>query len=123
MKSVKRIKIIAAGLMVCLLLFNTGCEYDQVLPVEPKDEISYSLDIQPFFNSKCTSCHAGNVAPNLEASVSYDELVTDNYINVSNPQSSLLYIKINTGGSMEAFASNTERALLLAWVEQGAKNN
>jgi len=123
MKSVKIKQILVTGLIGCLAFFNNGCEYVQIMPVEPEGEISYSLDIQPFFNSKCISCHAGNIPPNLEATVSYDELVADNYINTSNPQNSLLYTKINVGGSMETYVSNTEKALLLKWIEQGAKNN
>jgi len=131
MKSVLKIHIMKNQLIIGLtsaliLAFASSCHYDEVLPREvevPTDPISYDLDIQPFFDAKCVSCHGGSVAPNLSASGSYNELVTGNYINTSNPESSLLYTKIDVGGTMESYATPTERAIILAWIEQGALDN
>jgi hypothetical protein len=107
-----------------LLLFTSGCYYDQVLPVEPEGEISYSMDMQPYFDSKCVTCHNGTGVPlNLTPSVSYDELMSGGYVNTTDPTSSLLYTKIAPGGSMEQYSSSTETAMTLKWIEQGAKNN
>ncbi len=116
------------GLASALLLvvFTTSCYYDEVLPqvVElPDEDISLSIDLQPFFEEKCNSCHGGSVAPNLTSSVAYDELISGNYINTSDPESSLLYTKIIVGGSMESYATLTERAITLAWIQQGALDN
>jgi hypothetical protein len=35
----------------------------------------------------------------------------------------VLYQSIAPGGSMEALATNQDRALILKWIEQGAQNN
>ena len=106
-----------------LLMLNTGCYYDQVLPVEPEGEISYSIDIQSFFDAKCNSCHGGGVAPNLSAPDSYSTLFSGGYINTSNPESSSLYTEIDVGGGMESYATPSQRALVLKWIEQGALDN
>jgi len=117
-------KISLFNISIILLLFiTTGCYYDQVMPLEIEGDVSYSVDIQSFFDAKCISCHGGNEAPNLTSPGSYTVLISDNYINTSDPASSLLYVKIIAGGSMEGYASDTERAITLKWIEQGAIEN
>ncbi len=120
-------KLLVIG-VTCLFIMAlaTSCHYDEVLPREieiPVEPISYSLNIQPFFDAKCVSCHAGSVPPDLSASVSYNELISGNYIDTANPENSSLYESIDNGGSMEIYATAEERAILLAWIEQGAMNN
>jgi len=86
--------------------------------------VSYSVQIQPFFGAQCTSWHNGGGIPlDLSSGVSFDALNSGNYIDAANPASSIIYTKIAAGGSMEQYASDTERALLLKWLEQGAQNN
>ncbi len=123
MKTCRGIKILVLSLMFCLVI-NAGCYYDKVLPPEPEGTISYSQDMQPFFDTNCVSCHNGTGVPlNLEASVSYAELVFGGYVDASNPSNSELYKEISPGGDMEQFASDVERAMTLKWIEQGAQNN
>ncbi len=123
MKSYRGIKTLATCLISCLV-FTTGCFYDKVLPEQPEGEISYSQDMQPFFDASCLDCHkSGAVPPNLEASVSYGELIFGDYIDTTDPEKSLLYTKIDIGGTMEQYATDLERAMTLKWIEQGAKNN
>ncbi len=123
MKPKIKLKALSVGLMI-LMAVNSGCFYDQVLPIELEGEISYSNDMQPYFDSKCVACHNGTGIPlNLEASVSHNELMSGGYINTTNPSNSLLYTKIAPGGSMEQYSSSTETAMTLKWIEQGAKNN
>ena len=120
-------KLSAIGLIGgFILVFASSCHYDEVLPREveiPVDPISYSLEIQPFFDAKCVSCHGGSIPPDLSASVSYNELISGNYIDTTNPENSSLYLSVDNGGSMEIYATPEERAILLAWIEQGALNN
>ncbi len=123
MKSSNLIKGFNIGIIL-LLMFTTGCYYDQVYVAPPEGDISYSTDMQPFFDLKCTSCHNGTGVPlDLTAGGSYDALINGNYINTANASESLLYTKIDTGGSMESYATDAERAITLKWIEQGAKNN
>lgn len=112
--------------LILLMTLNTGCYYNKTpLPPEPEGDISYSQQIQPFFDTKCVVCHtAGTGVPlDLEASVSYDNLINGNYINTDDPSASVLYVKMLPGQSMEQYANDNERALTLKWIEQGALNN
>ena len=112
--------------MAAVLFYFSSCYYEDVVPIEvevPDETICFELEIQPFFDSKCSSCHAGSVSPNLSASASYDELISGNWINTSEPESSPFYQSIDVGGSMEAYATPQERAILLAWIDQGALNS
>ncbi len=124
MKSYKEIKTLAASLIVSIV-FTTGCYYDKVIPAgAPEGDISYSEDMQPLFDASCIACHNGGGIPlNLKPSVSYAELIFGDYIDKSNPKNSILYKEINTGGDMEQYATDTERAMTLKWIEQGAQNN
>jgi uncharacterized membrane protein len=111
-----------------LLLAITGCSYDTIVYPEPEipDTISYGTDIAPIFETNCTAstCHAtGVIDPDLTSANSYNSLTTGNYIDTSSPEASIVYIKLSPGGSMEQYANNQERALILAWIKDGAQNN
>ena len=109
---------LAFGLVVGLF---GSCAYDQnPAPVVP-EEVSFSVDLIPLFEAKCNACHA-SVAPVLTSDVAYGNLINFNYVNTSDPSSSLLYTKID-GGSMDSYANNEDRSIVLKWVEQGALDN
>jgi len=113
-----------------MLIMLTACEYEFITPVPPapkppaNDTISYSQDIQPFFNAKCVSCHAGSIKPNLSSGLSYDEVVPG-YVNAGEPETSELYLVCKPAGSMTAYATITpaELDLLYRWIYAGAKND
>ncbi len=111
-----------------LLIMLTACEYDFVAPAPPKpvpppgDAISFSKDIQPFFDAKCVSCHSGSIAPNLAAGQSYSALVPA-YVTAGDPATSDIYIVCKPGGSMAKHTSAAELDLLYRWIYAGAKND
>jgi len=113
------IKNIILGIALVTL---SGCYYDTVLPIEVEGEISYIQQVQVIFDSKCIGCHNGAEAPNLLTGLSYEDLINGGYITLEAPANSLLYTKIN-GGSMDGFASSTDKSTILKWIEQGANNN
>lgn len=109
--------------VILVLMLTTGCYYDKVYIPEPEGEISFDTDLQPIFDAKCAICHPDDSQPDLQPDQSYNSLISGDYVNTADPANSKLYVKINTGGSMETYATDTERALVLKWIEQGAKNN
>lgn len=109
---------LALGLAIGLF---ASCTYDQnPVPVVP-EEVSFATDLVPMFEAKCNACHA-SVAPVLTSDVAYGNLINFNYINTTDPASSLFYTKID-GGSMDSYASNEDRSVVLKWIEQGALDN
>ena len=112
-----------------LLILLTACEYDFIAPALPippppaDDTISYAQDIQPFFNNKCISCHAGAVAPNLMAGQSFAAVSVPKFVVAKSPETSELYIVCKPGGSMASFTSAAELKLLYRWIYKGAKND
>ena len=113
-----------SGALICIL---TACEYDYIIPTPPPpvivgDTISYSQDIQPIFNAKCNSCHSG-VNPVLTSSVSYNSLVSGNYVVANSPATSELYIVCKAGGSMSSYVSSAQLLLISRWITAGAKND
>lgn len=126
----KKIIGFVAG-FIMLLLF--GCYKDKTLISETGDEItrtvSFTSDIIPIFNKSCNTsgCHnAGGIKPDLSSGNAFVSLTNGNYINITAPESSLLYQwmagKKNT--PMPTAGVNKDyNALVLAWLKQKAQNN
>lgn len=118
--------IIPAGIV--LLLGFTSCAYyekpggsDDIPQV-----VSFSNDLIPFFETSCAlgGCHAANaVPPELTESNAYTSLSDGGYLDTDNPEQSLIYTKINVGGSMAQFSTPRDTKMVLRWIEQGAENN
>jgi hypothetical protein len=117
------IYLLFAGILAGVLLFGS-CEKVVYPPFEiepPEDSVSYSLDLQPIWDSKCVSCHNGQRDPDLRPEQSYDELITGGYINTNEPSESELMKKLY--GSHDSRATEAEKQLILFWIDDGAKNN
>jgi len=123
--------ILKFAIVICAsLALLTACEYDTIVPekfvpppIDTTHVISFSQDIQPFFDAKCTRCHPSQYKPDLTAGNSYNALVSGNYVVVGDPLASKLYNKCKPGGSMATHTSTEELNLLSAWIYAGAKNN
>jgi len=101
-----------------------SCQWHIIEPVEivTPDEVSFSSDLEQVFVSKCGSCH-GTGSPNFSSGNVYQSL-TNGLINTSDPESSEVYIKLSGDHpSPSGTFSDTELALLLKWIEQGALDN
>lgn len=112
-----------------MLIMLSACEYDFIVPapeaVAPppeSDTISYSQDIQPFFDKSCVSCHQGGIAPDLRPAKSYSALVPA-FVVAKEPENSKLYTKCAPGGSMAPYTTSAELSLMKRWINAGAKND
>lgn len=128
-------KIVKILIMVFAVtaLFN-GCSYNFIVPeevpvIDPEDpdaqQISFANEIVPIFTANCTSCHNGNQAPDLRAENAYAAINTSRYINTASPQESKIYAYCSpeTSTHMRKKYNSAQAALILAWIQQGAKNN
>ena len=127
-------KIIIASIVAAILVGSiTGCYKTTTLLVvapEVTTEVSFSKDLTPLLTANCakSGCHSGSVAPNLSADNAYNSLVSGKLVDVANPESSEVYLWL-TGKraiAMPAGAPNNPsniNGLMLAWIQQGAKNN
>jgi len=125
----RKFKFLPFFIVMIIIAISFSCE--KVYLTEPPEIIidttvvySYADTIQPIWNSKCLDCHSGAVAPNLTEGVSYDALLNGGYIETDTTKAdqSLIYTKL-LSGTHDGRASNTQEALILAWLKQGAKNN
>jgi mono/diheme cytochrome c family protein len=125
-------KINISVILIFLILALAGCKYDFILeeeapPVDPSGpEISYAQQIQPIFNAGCVGCHkAGATPPNLVSGSSYAAINTSKYINTATPAESGIYKVPAPAGTTHRHKTYTasEAALILGWIQQGAKNN
>lgn len=130
----KTLKLFFAIVVVALLFGQ--CTYDFIVPeeviiIDPDDpnapEIKFSSDILPIFTDKCVACHkTGGQIPDLSAGNAFSSLNSTRYINSASPAESKIYAHPNPDNSSEHSQkkySATEAALVLGWIQQGAKNN
>jgi len=107
----------------------------------PTEDVSFADDIQPIFNSSCTSslCHgtAESAGLDLRQGSSYGELfsVTSTSeppklrVAPSNADSSYIVIKLEgdqtVGGKMPlgGSLSSTQITSIRKWIDEGAENN
>lgn len=111
-----------------IILFTiSSCEYKYIEPLEvnlPDAPVSFSEQVEPIFQNKCVGCHS-STNPVLTTGSAYNSLVNGNYVNTSDPESSILYQKVSSGdhpGGNNSLSA-TELALILKWIEEGAENN
>ena len=111
-----------------LLLFFLGlaaCTYHENKYVEPEvpEIVSFSDHVIPIFEQSCNAgCHGVGIPPDLSPGVAYTTLTTQGWIDIDDPENSDFYLAID-GGTMDGYATDLDRAMILAWIEQGAENN
>lgn len=135
MRNIK--KAIAYTLIVMSILIIAGCYKADTLYPNPNDvtlvnkEVSLINDIIPIFSQSCaiSGCHSsGGTNPDLTAAKAYNSLTNGGYINVADPKSSKLFLRLSgkvvpampLGGTNNPSNIN---ALVLTWITQQAKNN
>jgi hypothetical protein len=87
MQKLKWINLIVV--VIGIFLFG-ACEYATIQPdapippPPPGDSTSYSLKVQPIFDSKCLLCHSGNQIPDLRSGRTYLSQMDNNMVVLSN---------------------------------------
>ena len=118
--------------MIGFILSLNSCRKDYFIPVKisESDTLYFSTDIQPIFNGDClgSGCHSvnGGVAPFLEQDLAWDNLIYGNYVDTLNPESSILYQRIDATSNIMPPAAKLPSGdiqKILIWIKQGALNN
>lgn len=114
-------------IIACVLV---ACEKSYVKAPDIVSDVSFNDDILPVMVLHCKSCHeVDKVFPGLilNAEMSYDQLLSDGvnapYVNINDPESSLLYRRMNKDMPQFGLLSNDIIALFLKWIQEGALNN
>ena len=122
-----------AAVLITLSIFFTcftSCEWEQMQPIEELPEnVSFINDIVPIFNQSCNSvgCHnAGGISPDLSEGNAYDVLISDDMLDLNNPENSVLYEEIiNSKDPMplSGVLPKSQTDKILVWIREGANNN
>ena len=126
MRKIKLINLISV--ILGIFLFG-ACEYATIQPdvpippPPPGDSTSFSLKVQPIFDTQCAFCHAGSQVPDLRSGNSYQSLMNNNMVVKFNSAESVLYQKVIPGGSMNTYCPSADIATIKYWIDEGAKNN
>ena len=120
-QTINILRTLTISIFACL--FMISCEYSYIEPIVvdiSDDPVSYSEKIQPALDANCNVCHT-SISPVLTIGESFNNLMNGNYIDLDNPEASILYTQAS--GSHEAVFTTEELAYLLKWIEQGALDN
>ena len=117
-------------LLIIVVCVFTSCEKSYVAPPEPLPPVSFNEDILPILVSNCVSCHQiGKVSPELilSAEMAYNQLLYDGvnapYVNTDDPKASSLYFRLNLDMPQFGLLSTDKIAIILKWIQDGAKND
>jgi len=125
-------KKIAVVMSAMTFFFMMGCYQVTTLDMRADlitGDISFADDVVPIFNESCalSGCHAtGGQAPDLTAANAFTSLSNGGYIDVTAPESSVLYewlTGVRTPAMPLSGSDPTINAKILAWITQGAQNN
>jgi hypothetical protein len=89
--------------------------------------VDYATEVQPIFSVSCAlgNCHGGT-KPKRDldlqppATVSYDSIVTNGAVVPGDRNASVLYQKVDTGGSMADELTPAEAEIIGTWIDEGA---
>lgn len=122
-KIYKSVRIV---LLIAFSVLMSSCYFDTIIQIEEEviDDVSFSDDVQPLLNTVCISCHNGTVTvPNLTEGQAYQSLVNGGYLNVDDPEESLLFQKINSDHPYSGALSASEINLIAQWMAEGGLDN
>jgi hypothetical protein len=113
-------------------LLSGACDYDKSSEVIPivKDNVSFSLDIQPILTAQCATCHSlGKTEPDLRKGYAYESLkgLEEGSIVPGDAEGSELIEMLEGGGDNPMPPRNamtpTKVALIKKWIDEGALDN
>ncbi len=128
MRGIKKI-LLRTGLPLIILFFS-GCYYDVGPETEPIGDdviISFSGDVQPIFNKKCTACHP-LLVPQLDlgAGLSFNSLYSGGFVVPNNSGQSTLFQRLTGNPTIMPPSGplpESDVETIKKWIEQGALNN
>ncbi len=114
--------LVAIVLLVTSVVFNS-CEKVKEIPIpfNASTPWSFKTDVQPIFDANCITCHNGSRSPDLRDGKSYSAL-SKGYINQPG-SGSRLYVKISSSTTHIPKTTDSQKLIILNWINQGAKNN
>ncbi len=127
-------------LFVLLVVASSGCKHNPYInPDTPPttstdcnaDTVYFQNSILPMLVSNCATsgCHDKNTAKEGIILTDYAAVINSGIINTANPSESKIYKVLSKGGDdrMPPAPANAltsaQQAMLLKWIDQGAKNN
>lgn len=130
MKPMKTRQIFVIMALFAAVLLSS-CQYEFIEPdrpvIDPEVPVKFAEQIVPIFTggNNCTSCHkTGSTPPDLTADRAYNAIVPS-MINTADPEASRIYWYTHPSSTNHNWKkyTQTEAALILLWIQQGAKNN
>ena len=107
--------------------YGTGYGAQEIFTTTNTIDGLFATQLIPLFSIKCVACHrSGGESPDLSSTSTYSNIINKNLVNIAIPTISKIYSVPNptntTTHSWKKYTTD-EAALVLKWIQQGAKNN
>jgi len=114
---------------IALFLLATGCYWEDIETVFPKDEscdtldVSFALDVVPILENNCFTCHSNANAPNFASGLRLED-----YEDVSIATAQIVGAINHSNGFMpmpqgQEKLDSCQIGTIEAWINQGSLNN
>jgi len=125
----KKSTIVIISIMLFSVVEMVSCTNNSL----PVPAVSFSKDIIPILTTNCalnSGCHLGanstNLQINFDSDSAYATLFKRDLISTTNPPASLFYAEVEENQmplAPYAPLSESQKNLILKWIQEGAKNN
>jgi len=125
-----RIRYFTGRWVLALVIAGYGmssCTYytNDYNPLVVPDNVSFEADIIFVFDVSCSiaGCHDGTISPNLRGDAAYKSLDRGGYIAEPGVAENNVLYQVIDGGTMDAYATDLDRAYIKKWLDEGAQDN
>lgn len=111
------------NLLIGLAIFNssrnTGVDFNCASSPSPKNfsEFTENIDRLNTSSTKCSGCHGANTATANFIITNYSSVLER--ASAGNPNASLLYLKVKSGGSMAQYSNTDVTKAIYCYINNG----
>ena len=99
-----------------------SCLYKTPISEPVEGDVSFMEDVEPIFETQgCVACHPSDAGLDLMVGKAYESIFANSLVNLEKPEESIIYA--HPKESHPKTYTPAEANIVLAWIEQGAKDN
>ena len=99
-----------------------SCQYKTPISEPVEGDVSFVEDVEPIFETQgCVACHPSAASLDLRVGKSYESIFANSFVNLEVPDESKIYV--HPKENHYTTYTPSQASIVLAWIEQGAKDN
>jgi len=115
-------KYLRFAFVIAATVSLNSCLYKTPISEPVEGDISFIEDVEPIFEAQgCVACHPSDAGLDLMVGKAYESIFANSLVDIENPEGSIIYT--HPKDSHPKTYTPAEANIVLAWIEQGAKDN